>query len=71
MPWFLITVDKEYVQQPAMVKKNTGSAAENIAMKGDVVLGEYKHASGEQAMEDAARAHDLSPFVLNYYCLED
>ncbi|MCY7865995.1 hypothetical protein P8918_12780 [Bacillus spizizenii] len=70
MAWYLITVQKDYVAEPAQITPRDTSK-NTMALEGEIVIGQYKHGSGTAAMEDAAAAHGLSPFVLNYYELKD
>jgi hypothetical protein len=67
MAWFLVCIDKEHVNEP--VKYDSNGTTKEI--NNHVVLGEYKHATENQAIEDAAKAEGISPLILTAYKLQD
>ncbi|MGV7000307.1 hypothetical protein ACWA2C_16600 [Priestia megaterium] len=70
MPWFLITVDKDYVVNESQIE-TLKKEKKYLPVKGHVVLGEYKAGLEQSAIEDAARAHKVSQSILRAYHLKD
>ncbi|PVC74949.1 hypothetical protein C2I27_03425 [Priestia megaterium] len=70
MPWFLIVVEKEHVVNEAYVE-TLKDEKKHLPVKGQVVLGEYKAGQEHSAIEDAARAHNVSQSILRAYHLKD
>ena len=69
--WFLITVEKKHVLDRAVINRLLPDDTSLLEKKCEAVLGEYKHSCAGFAIQDAAKAHNVSPLALKAYPLQD